>query len=213
MKPTLFAFAAHAAPFGFLRKFAYFEAVEIAHAPPHRVPPIINVALVVLFQHDYFLQSLENELKKTVWEDGNLIKLINVRCFYAALLLTGDAKDKLKSIKLLEDTLISYQQIPFQKFLDGIFVTLIMGYFSLKDYEKLISAHKRYKKITAEQLVVKENDLTIDTYYFTAQYLLNNRKQYIDKLLLAYNDKQANNNVKALINELVSYYSIPLNLI
>ena len=139
--------------------------------------------------------------------------MINVRCFYAALLLTGDAKDKLKSIKLLEDTLISYQQIPFQKFLDGIFVTLIMGYFSLKDYEKLISAHKRYKKITAEQLVVKENDLTIDTYYFTAQYLLNNRKQYIDKLLLAYNDKQANNNVKALINELVSYYSIPLNLI
>ncbi len=161
-----------------------------------------------------FLKSrLELELAKTVWEDGHLIKLINVKCFYAALLLTGDTKDKHKSIKILEDTLVSYQQIPFQKFLDGIFVTLIMGYFSLKDYEKLISAHKRYKKITAEQLVVKENDLTIDAYYFTAQYLLNNRKQYLEKLLLSFNDKQANNNVKALINELVSCYSIPLNLI
>lgn len=160
-----------------------------------------------------FLRNrLEQELEKTIWEEGHLIKLINIKCFYAALLLTGDSKDKLKSMKLLENTLVAYQQVPFQKFLDGIFATLIMGAFSLKEYEKVILIYKRYKKITADQLVVKENDLTIEAYYFTSQYLVNQRKQYIDKLQLTFNDADANKNIKELINELVSYYKIPLIL-
>ncbi len=159
----------------------------------------------------FLRNKLESELVKPIWEDGHLIKLINLKCFYAALLLTGDEKDKLKSIKILEDTLVSYQQIPFQKFLDGIFVTLIMGYFSLKEYEKITSTYKRYKKTTADQLVVKENDLTIDSYYFVSQYLLSNRKQYLEKLQLTYQDQQANSNVKKLIEELTTYFLIPFN--
>jgi hypothetical protein len=33
-----------------------------------------------------------------------------------------------------------------------------MGYFSLGQYDKVISTYKRYKKITSDQIVVKEND-------------------------------------------------------
>lgn len=161
----------------------------------------------------YLKQKLESELAKNIWDDGEyIIKLINLKCFYSAILLTGDNNDKTKSVKILEDTLVSYQQIPFQKFLDGMFVALIMGYFSLNQYDKVISSYKRYKKITSDQIVVKENDLTIDAYYFTAQYLTNQRKQYIEKLKATFDEASDFEHVRALIAELVKYYNIPVKL-
>jgi hypothetical protein len=161
----------------------------------------------------FLRQKLEFELTKNSWNDGDyIIKLINLKCFYAAILLTGDNADKNKSVKILEDTLISYQQIPFQKFLDGMFVALIMGYFSLKQHDKVISTYKRYKKITSDQIVVKENDLTIDAYYFTSQYLTNQRKQYTEKLKITYDNSGDFEHVRLLIAELVNYYNIPVNL-
>ncbi len=157
--------------------------------------------------------KLESELAKNIWNDGEyIIKLINLKCFYSAVLLTGDTADKAKSIKILEDTLVSYQQIPFQKFLDGMFVALIMGYFSLEQHEKVITTYKRYKKITSDQIVVKENDLTIDAYYFTSQYLTNQRKQYTEKLKLTYDDASSFEHIKLLISELGTYYKIPVSL-
>jgi hypothetical protein len=160
----------------------------------------------------FLKNKLDETAQKNIWEDGHIIKFINIRCFYAAILLTGDESDKIKSTKILEDTLVSYQQIPFQKFLDGIFVTLIMGYFSLKDYDKVVSTYKRYKKITSEQIVVKENDQTIDAYYYTAQYLLNNRNQYIEKLKSTYDEAASYPHVQKLAKELVSYFQMPISL-
>jgi hypothetical protein len=161
----------------------------------------------------FLKQKLESELAKNIWDDGEyIIKLINLKCFYSAILLTGDTNDKNKSVKILEDTLVSYQQIPFQKFLDGMFVALIMGYFSLGQYDKVISTYKRYKKITSDQIVVKENDLTIDAYYFTSQYLTNQRKQYTEKLKATYENSNDFEHVRLLIAELISYYKIPVKL-
>jgi hypothetical protein len=161
----------------------------------------------------FLKQKLESELAKNYWDDGEyIIKLINLKCFYAAVLLTGDDADKAKSVKILEDTLISYQQIPFQKFLDGMFVALIMGYFSLQQHDKVISTYKRYKKITSDQIVVKENDLTIDAYYFTSQYLTNQRKQYTEKLKTTFNESGDFEHIKQLIAELGNYYKIPVSL-
>ncbi len=160
----------------------------------------------------YLKTKLEEILLKDIWEDGHIIKFINVRCFYSAILLTGDEKDKLKSIKILEDTLVSYQQIPFQKFLDGIFVALIIGYFSLKEHEKVITTYKRYKKITSDQIVIKENDLTIDAYYFAAQYITNQRNQYTEKLKVTYEESISYSHIQKLIAELASYNKIPLIL-
>jgi hypothetical protein len=158
-------------------------------------------------------QKIETELQKSVWQESQFtIKLINLNCIYAAILLTGDVKDVQKSIFILEDTLTSNKQIPFQKFLDGIFVTLIMGYFSIKDYDQVITTYKRYKKLTAEQIVVQENDLTIDAYYYASQYLVNQRKQYVEKLKLTYDSAANLEHVKLLVSELVKYYKIPANL-
>jgi hypothetical protein len=49
----------------------------------------------------FLKQKLESELSKNIWNEGEyIIKLINVKCFYAAILLTGDTNDKAKSIKI-----------------------------------------------------------------------------------------------------------------
>lgn len=160
----------------------------------------------------YLRNKLEELLEKNVWDHGHLIKLIKMKCFYAMILLTGDEKDKRKAVATMEDTLISYQQIPFQNFLDKIFVTIITGYFSLGQYEKVVSSYKRYKKITAKQIVVQENDLTIEAYYFATQYLISQRKQYLEKLEATYSDAKQYVSVKLLMNDLVTYYKIPVSL-
>lgn len=160
----------------------------------------------------YLKGKLLNEMNKPIWDDGYLIKLINIKCFYAALSLLGNREEKEKAVRLLEDTLMTYQQIPFQKFLDGIFVSLIMGYFSLQQYDKVLAGYKRYKKITAGHIVVKENDLTIDAYYYAAQYQISKRKQYIEKLENTYREAGDITPVKALVSELSRYYEIPTKL-
>jgi hypothetical protein len=158
-------------------------------------------------------KKLEAELNKDIWKDSQyIIKLINLKCIYAAILLTGNEEDKLKSTQIIEDTLTSYKQVPFQKFLDGMFVTLIMGQFSLKLNEEIAVTYKRYKKLTSDQIVLRENDLTIEAYYYTSQYLMNKRKQYIEKIKLTYDTAHDLEHVKNLIIELVSYYHIPAEL-
>jgi hypothetical protein len=199
--PEIFSFSVQASHY--MSSYAFFFRDDYHKTLPSDIK-----------QNMMFLkQKLETELAKNVWDDGEyIIKLINLKCFYAAILLTGDTNDKNKSVKILEDTLVSYQQIPFQKFLDGMFVALIMGYFSLKQYDKVISTYKRYKKITSDQIVVKENDLTIDAYYFTSQYLTNQRNQYIEKLKATNDNANDFEHVRMLITELMSYYKIPSKL-
>ncbi len=160
----------------------------------------------------FLIKKMDTILQQNIWDDGHIIKLINVKCFHAAMLLTGDAKDRQKSIKTIEDTLVSYQQIPFQKFLDGMFATLLMGYFSLKQYDKVITSYKRYKKITADQIVIKENEVTIETYYYCAQYLTNARKQYIEKLESAYASSKQMVHISDLIEDITTYFKIPVTL-
>lgn len=199
--PEIFSFSVQASHY--LSSYAFFFRDDYHKTLPNDIK-----------ENMLFLkQKLESELSKDIWDDGEyIIKLINLKCFYAAILLTGNIQDKNKSVKILEDTLVSYQQIPFQKFLDGMFVALIMGYFSLKQYDKVITTYKRYKKITADQIVVKENDLTIDAYYFTSQYLTNQRKQYTEKLKATLDNSNDFEHVRLLIVELVNYYKIPVNL-
>ena len=68
-------------------------------------------------------------------------------------------------------------------------------------------------KIAMDKLfVVKENDLTIDSYYFTSQYLTNQRKQYTEKLKVTLDNSNDFVHVRLLIAELISYYKIPVKL-
>lgn len=199
--PELFSFSVQASHY--LSSYA-FSFENDFHK---KIPNDIKENLAVL------RQKIELELTKSVWNETQFtIKLINLKCIYAAILLTGDVKDIEKSIEIIEDTLISNKQIPFQKFLDGMFVTLIMGYFSLKNYDHVITTYKRYKKLTSEQIVVQENDLTIDAYYYTSQYLINKRKQYVEKMKSTFDEANNLEHVKLLVSELVNYYKIPVKL-
>lgn len=156
-------------------------------------------------------RKIELELSKNIWIEGNYnIKLINLKSIYAGVLLLGDYEDIEKSIHIIETTFESNQQIPFQKYLDGMFVTLIMGYFALKQYDRVIFNYKRYKKNTANQIVMKENDLTIDAYYFTSQYIKTSRKQYKEKLTITLENSKDFIHLRDLIKELIVYNKISI---
>ena len=162
---------------------------------------------------NYLKQRLENELDKPIWNEGYIIKLINCRSLYSGLLLLGTKQEVERATSILEETLITYQQIPFQKFLDGMFAGLIIGYFSLKQYEKVAECYKRYKKATTGNSVNEENDLTIAAYYYSSQWIVTERKQYAEKLGNTYAATVEKNNllhVGKLISSLANYFNIPI---
>ncbi len=162
---------------------------------------------------NYLKEKLIEELEKPIWNEGYLIKLINTRSLYSGLLLLGSFEEIKKGINMIEETLITYQQIPFQKFLDGMFASLVIGYFSLKNYEKVADCYKRYKKSTSGNIVNEENDLTIATYYYTSQWLITKRKQYVEKLNNTFQVAQSKPNLKhveLLITNIIAYFDISL---
>lgn len=162
---------------------------------------------------NYLKERLEHELDKPIWNEGYIVKLINTRSLYSGLLLLGTKQDVQKAVDLIEETLITYQQIPFQKFLDGMFASMIIGYFSLKQYEKVSECYKRYKKATNGNSVNEENDITISAYYYASQWILSERKQYTEKLQATYDSTNGKNNlhhIQKLIASLASYFKIPL---
>ena len=163
---------------------------------------------------DYLKEKIVEELEKPIWNEGYLIKLINTRSLYSGLLLLGSTEEIKKGINLIEETLITYQQIPFQKFLDGMFAGLVIGYFSLKNYEKVAECYKRYKKSTSGNIVNEENDLTIAAYYYTSQWLITKRKQYVEKLINTHDLAQSKPNLKQvglLVKNVAAYFDINIS--
>ncbi|MFL5753835.1 MAG: hypothetical protein ACJ76F_10550, partial [Bacteroidia bacterium] len=157
---------------------------------------------------------LTAELEKTIWNDGYIIKLINTRSLYSGLLLMGTPEEIKKGITLVEDTLITYQQIPFQKFLDGMFASLVIGYFSLRNYEKVAECYKRYKKSTSGNIVNEENDLTIAAYYYASQWLMTSRKQYVEKLentMQSAASKPNLSHIENLVRNMTGYFEINIS--
>lgn len=163
-------------------------------------------------QNINFIKSrLVRELEKPLWNEGYIIKLINVRSLYSGLLLLGTKEEIKKATDIIEETLITYQQIPFQKFLDQIFASLAIGYFSLKQYEKVAECYKRYKKSTNGNSVNEENDITISAYYYASQSITTERKQYAEKLYSTYEATIKKENlihVGKLIKNIMTYYNI-----
>lgn len=200
--PELFAIAIQASHF--ISHYGYTFKKDHYKNLPDEVKQQIN-----------FLKSkLITEMEKPFWNEGNLIKLINARSLYAGLLLLGQKEDIKRGIDIIEETFISFQQIPFQKFLDGMFAGLIIGYFSLENHEKVSDTFKRYKKITGGNSVIQENDFTIHAYYYVSQFILTQRNQYREKLATVFEETKGKSQlqqVKNLINELAEYYSIKLN--
>ncbi|MCC7050212.1 MAG: hypothetical protein IT239_00315 [Bacteroidia bacterium] len=186
------------------------------------------ISLHMDFYKDNFSLTLPNEVKEKItflrqhcedilnsnfWEEGFHVKRINLISMYSALLIMGDKNDLKKAVELVEQTLVTYQQISFQKYHDSIFATLIMSYFGLKDYANIADSFKRYKKLTSDNLTNEENDITICGFYYMSQWLASGKKQYREKFVATIDRcnevKNLANTKKALI-EMANYYDMPL---
>lgn len=144
------------------------------------------------------------------------IRFINLNNIYCMLLLLC-GKEKIKeSVSILESLMINYQQIPFQKLYDAIFVNLIIGYFSLKDHEGVSDCYRRYEKLTAGKIKIEENDLTIKAFYYVSQWLQTGREQYLDKIESLLNRLKSGPQLHStfnLVQELVRYFKLPVKKI
>lgn len=154
----------------------------------------------------------EELLAKNFWDEGFHIKRVNLISLYGALLLLGDKKDLKKATDLIEQTLVAYQQISFQKYHDSIFATLIIGYFALKDYENVSESFKRYKKLTSDNITNVENDITICAFYYMSQWLASGKNQYKEKYASNLERTLKNSNLKRTrqtLVEMAEYFNLP----
>jgi hypothetical protein len=154
----------------------------------------------------------EELLAKNFWDEGFHIKRVNLISLYGALLLLGDKKDLKKATDLIEQTLVAYQQISFQKYHDSIFATLIIGYFALKDYENVSESFKRYKKLTSDNITNEENDITICAFYYMSQWLASGKNQYKEKYASNLERTLKNSNLKRTrqtLVEMAEYFNLP----
>jgi hypothetical protein len=128
-------------------------------------------------------RSKANEIhNNTEWKRNNILDLIHLRLNLSALMLLGDNAQRGEGIDLIEETLISYQQISFSESIDSYFTCLMIGYFSKKEYEKCVNTYKRYIKLTQGRKINEDNDICIHAYYYGAQWMLTGRKQYVEKM-------------------------------
>lgn len=160
-----------------------------------------------------FLRARCEELmSKNFWDEGFHIKRVNLISLYGALLLLGDKKDIKKATDLIEQTLVAYQQISFQKYHDSIFATLIIGYFALKDYENVSESFKRYKKLTSDNITNEENDITICAFYYMSQWLASGKNQYKEKYVSTLERTLKNTNLqrtRQTLIDMADYFNLP----
>jgi hypothetical protein len=159
---------------------------------------------------DEAIKLCEKTLKQ-IENTQNHVKFISINNIYCALLLLSGKESIQKAVKIIEGLLINYQQIPFQKLYDSLFVNLLIGYFSLGKYNEVIECYRRYEKLTSGKAKIEENDLTIKGFYYVTQWLLTEREQYKDKLqeiLWHAQLKQQLTPTYKILKELCAYYSV-----
>lgn len=180
----------------------------ITYIPDYRykIPESARVAIdEAILLCEKTIQQIENT--------DNHIKYINIKNIYCALLLLSGKENIQKAIKIIESLLINFQQIPFQKLYDSLFANLIIGYFSLGNYNEVIECYRRYEKLTSGKAKIEQNDLTIKGFYYVTQYLLTGREQYKEKLreiLVHAKSKPQLAPTYKILKELSEYHSLNL---
>lgn len=99
-----------------------------------------------------------------------------------AMLIISGGKDIKRGIAELEALLTAYQQVNLAASTDSIFLALMIGYFSIEDYDSCANTFKRFTKIKNSKTVYEGNDLKIHAYYYLSQFLLSGRTQYVVKM-------------------------------
>lgn len=185
------------------------------HRYLHRPNPALHIPKDIANEVVDWTEKAAEVNKSTLWDKTNIIELIHLRLNYSALLLLGNAESRQKGIDLIEETLISYQQLSFSESIDSYFACLMIGYFSLKEYEKCVNTYKRYVKLTQGRKIHDDNDMSILSYYYASQWLLTNRKQYPEKLQTVYLASKRSDfykNTRETIEDIVITFQIPCNI-
>lgn len=149
---------------------------------------------------------------------GNLLQqykydVINLRMIYGVLsVLSGNAGVK-TGVEEIESLLIEYQQINLAGSMDSIFICLMIGYFAMKKYDKCAETFKRYSKLIKGKPIYDDNDISIHTYYYLAQWLSGFKKQYLEKLQSNYQrtlQSDAFAEPRRAMEELTSFFNVPV---
>jgi hypothetical protein len=136
----------------------------------------------------------------------------SIKMLYGALLIISGGDNIKKGIYELEALLVAYQQVNLKSSTDSIFMCLMIGYFSLKDYNKCALTFKRYAKNIKGKQIFEQNDVKIYAYYYISQWLLTRSKQYHVKLEGLLKPKKPGAEVPQTIMELINYFKVPVSL-
>ncbi len=159
-----------------------------------------------------WIERCKTMLESTKWGKNHVNDMIHVRLSYCGLMLLSNVENRKSSLNLIEETLISYQQLSFSESLDSFISCLMIGYFSLGDYDKCTTTFTRYVKLNSAKVVNFDNDWLIYSYYYASQWIINGRKQYSEKLWKLFDeipDEPVYMSNKRLIIQLASDFEIP----
>lgn len=174
----------------------------------HDYQKIITPSDQVLMNN--LIQKCRAILAKTDQGSGTPFEEISVRMLYSALLiLSGGPKIK-EGILELESLLTNYQQVNFKRSTTSIFLCLMVGYFSIKDYTKCSHTFKRYLKTIKGKLIFEGNNIKIHSYYYISQWLATHSKQYPAKLK-AMLDADGNDGSQRTIWHLINHFNLPIS--
>lgn len=183
------------------------------HYVLHRPDSVANIPTADFEEIKYWTAQAEEKHKNINWTRENILELIHLRLNFSALLLLGPIEKRRQAIDLIEETLISYQQLSFSESIDSFYICLMIGYFSVKDYERCVATYKRYIKLTQGRKINEDNDISIHAYYYAAQWILTGRKQYPEKLFNCYKQTAGNDFYKTTrktIIDLIETCNIPV---
>lgn len=160
----------------------------------------------------FLKQRCEAFLNNEFLEERYTMRYINLILIYSGYLICGDKKEIKEAIDRLEQMMLSYQQVSFYVLLDSVYSVLIVGYFCLKQYDKVEEVFKRYKKVTKDKVVIPENDQTIHGFYYMSKWLETSRKQYAQKFNASLEEVQNSNlnRTHKILKELADYFHLPI---
>lgn len=164
---------------------------------------------------DNMKQFCHRELKKFHHIDKFQTDQIHITIVLSALALLGNEQEKNSCIKQLEMTMITYQQMSFSMSIDTIMALLMSAYFSLHKYEDCINTYRRFQKLSKGRVINKQNETTIQIYYFYAQWIQASRPQYLnklDELVVQIKSSGRPQHHIELIRSLSNYYKVPIYL-
>ena len=153
---------------------------------------------------------LNNELLREKFT----MRYINLSTIYALYLLCGTPKDLQKAIDVLENLLLSYQQVPFHAYIDSIYSILIIAHFCFKNFDKVDEHYKRYRRSTKGKVVNPENDLSLHGFYYASKWLETSRKQYAKKLsaILEATNQPNLKSTQAILIDVIEYFEISVEI-